>query len=138
MRTFGVARFADPDSDHLAQLLLPGLALGQVPCQVATLRAEQAAGPAVRRRAAPDDLDVAIRTADMPLADAGHHLGARRRLAALFAEDAEVDIVTWGDDGLILTLTVMIRPLSGLVTLREAIAAQLTADGSPESDAPGG
>jgi SnoaL-like domain len=42
-----------------------------------------------------------------------------------------VDIVTWGDDGLIQTLTVMIRPLSGLVTLRDAIADQLTADSSP-------
>ena len=43
-----------------------------------------------------------------------------------------VDIVTWGDDGLILTLTVMIRPLSGLVSLKGAIADQLTADNSPQ------
>lgn len=37
-----------------------------------------------------------------------------------------VDIITWGDDGLVHDLTVMIRPLSGLVTLRDAIAARLT------------
>jgi hypothetical protein len=51
------------------------------------------------------------------------------------ADDKElegVDIVTWGDDGLILTLTVMIRPLSGLVSLKGAIADQLTADNSPQ------
>jgi hypothetical protein len=50
------------------------------------------------------------------------------------ADDKElegVDIVTWGDDGLILRLTVMIRPLSGLVSLNGAIADQLTADDSP-------
>ena len=50
------------------------------------------------------------------------------------ADDKElegVDIVTWGDDGLILTLTVMIRPLSGLDSLKGAIADQLTADDSP-------
>jgi hypothetical protein len=53
----------------------------------------------VRRRAAPDDLDVAIRAADIPLADAGHHLGARRRLAALFAEDAELAVEDLAGDG---------------------------------------
>jgi SnoaL-like domain len=37
-----------------------------------------------------------------------------------------VDIITSGDDGLIQELTVMIRPLSGLVALRDAIAARLT------------
>ena len=37
-----------------------------------------------------------------------------------------VDIITVGDDGLIDDLTVMIRPLSGLETLRNAIGARLT------------
>lgn len=37
-----------------------------------------------------------------------------------------VDILVRGDDGLVRDFTVMIRPLSGLTALRDAIAAELT------------
>ena len=37
-----------------------------------------------------------------------------------------VDILVTGDDGLIHDFTVMVRPLSGLSALRDAIGAQLT------------
>jgi ketosteroid isomerase-like protein len=37
-----------------------------------------------------------------------------------------VDILVVGDDGLIHDFTVMVRPLSGLSALRDAIGAQLT------------
>jgi hypothetical protein len=42
-----------------------------------------------------------------------------------------VDILVVGDDGLIQDFTVMIRPLSGLVALRDAMGAQLSAGAPP-------
>jgi len=48
-------------------------------------------------------------------------------VAYIDGKDIEgVDIITWNEDGLVSELTVMIRPLSGLVALRDAIAARMT------------
>ena len=37
-----------------------------------------------------------------------------------------IDIIAWDEEGLVSELTVMIRPLSGLVALRDVIAARMT------------
>ena len=48
-------------------------------------------------------------------------------VAHIDGKDIEgVDIITANEDGLVSELTVMIRPLSGLVALRDAIAARMT------------
>ena len=48
-------------------------------------------------------------------------------VAKVDGKDIEgIDSITWDEEGLVSELTVMIRPLSGLVALRDVIAARMT------------
>ena len=47
-----------------------------------------------------------------------------------------VDMLRWGDDGLITQFTVMVRPFKGLTTLMTAMASQLEQAAGDRQDAP--
>jgi hypothetical protein len=48
-------------------------------------------------------------------------------VAKVDGKDIEgIDSITWDEEGLVSELTVMVRPLSGLVALRDVIAARMT------------